>query len=35
VDIGNDGGIREIDSGIEEVEKERPKRRSKRSKQNG
>jgi hypothetical protein len=30
--MSNDGDIKEVDSGIEEVEKERPKRRSKRNK---
>jgi hypothetical protein len=34
VDMGNDKGIREIDSGIEKVE-ERPKKRNKRNKQDG
>jgi hypothetical protein len=33
MDMGNDRDIREVDSGIEKVEKERPKKRSKRNKQ--
>jgi hypothetical protein len=34
VNMGNDKGIKEVDSEIEKIEK-RPKRRSKKSKQNG